>query len=117
MKSKYLLFTGIISLSTGILLRAIDQLEYLGFSLITIGVVCKLLYILIKVKNGEYKPGSELFVLGLGLILLFTGLYGLDPENIYLKPVYFIVLGITLKIIFIVRFIQIIRSEKKSINS
>ncbi len=113
MKSKYLLFTGIITLTTGIFLRATDQLEYLGLTLIAIGVLCKLLYILIKVKNGDYKPGSELLVLGLGLLLLFTGLYGLDPENIYLKPVYFIVLGISLKIIFVVWFIRIIRSGNK----
>jgi hypothetical protein len=112
MKSKYLLFTGIIFLTTGIFLKATKQLEFFGLSLIAIGVICKLIYILLKIKNGAYRPGKELFVLGLGLILMFTGLYGLDPENIYLKPVYFIVLGITLKIIFVVWFIRIIRSGK-----
>ena len=112
MKSKYLLFTGIIFLITGIFLKATKQSEFLGLSLIAIGVICKLFYILLKVKNGAYRPGKELFFLGLGLLLMFTGLYGLDPENIYLKPVYFIVLGITLKIIFVVLFIQNIRSGK-----
>ncbi|MBT8394664.1 MAG: hypothetical protein KJN66_07410 [Bacteroidia bacterium] len=114
MESKYLLFTGIILLSIGILLRAINQFEYLGLSLILIGVVCKLIYIIIKVKNGDYKPGKELLLLGFGLLLFFTGLYGLDSENLILKPVYFIALGISLKLIFIVRFIQIIRSGKKN---
>ena len=112
MKSKYLLFTGIILLTTGIFLKATKQSEFLGLSLIAIGVICKLIYILLKMKNGDYKAGKEFFVLGLGLILMFTGLYGLDPENIYLKPIYFIVLGITLKIIFVVWFIRIIRSKK-----
>ena len=112
MKSKYLLFTGIIFLITGIFLKATKQSEFLGLSLIAIGVICKLIYILLKMKNGDYKAGKEFFVLGLGLILMFTGLYGLDPENIYLKPIYFIVLGITLKIIFVVWFIRIIRSGK-----
>ncbi len=113
MGPKYLLFTGIISLSIGIILRATNQLENLGLSLIIIGVVCKVIYIIKKVKKGEYKPGIELFCLGLGLILFFVGMYWLDPEHLFLKPVYFIVLGITLKIIFIIRFIQIIGSGKK----
>lgn len=112
MESKYLLFSGIISLSIGIILRASNQLENLGLSLIIIGVVCKVIYIIKKVKKGEYKPGIELFGLGLGLLLFFVGLYS-DPEHLFLKPVYFIVLGITLKIIFIVRFIQIVQSRKK----
>jgi len=114
MKSKYLLFAGIISLSIGILLRVTNQLEYLGFSLIIIGVLCKLIYILKKVKDGVYKPGKEVFALGLGLFLFFLGLYGLDSDNLFFKPVYFIVLGISLKMIFVVRFIQIIRSAKKN---
>lgn len=113
MKLKYLLFAGIISLSIGILIRTLSKLEYIGLSLIIIGVLGKLIYIIIKVKNGEYKPGIELFGLGLGLLLFFVGLYYLDPEHLFLKPIYFIVIGITLKIIFIVRFIQIIRSRKK----
>ena len=114
MKSKYLLFAGIISLGSGILLRAINTLEYVGLSLIIFGVVCKLIYILAKIKSGDYKPGIELFGLGLGLLLFFAGLYCLDPGHLFLKPVYFIVLGITFKIIFIIRFIQIIRSGKKN---
>lgn len=114
MKSKYLLFTGIISLAMGILLRALNHLQNLGLFLIAIGVICKLVYVISKIKNGEYKPGIELFALGLGLALLFVGLYGLDSEHMFLKPVYFIFLGITLKIVFIVRFIQIIRSGKKN---
>jgi threonine/homoserine efflux transporter RhtA len=111
MKSKYLLFSGIISLLLGIILRASNQLDNLGLSLIIIGVVCKVIYIIKKVKKGEYKPGIELFGLGLGLLLFFVGLY-LDPEHLFLKPVYFIIFGITLKIIFILRFIHIVRSRK-----
>ncbi len=113
MKSKYLLFIGIISLSIGIFLRAINLLEYLGLGLIIVGVICKLIYIIAKIKSGEYKPGKELLSLGLGLLLFFAGLYYIDPENMILKPIYFIVLGITLKLIFIIRFIQIIHSGKK----
>lgn len=114
MESKYLLYIGLIFLATGILLRAIDQLEYLGLFLITIGAICKLIYIVTKIKSGEYKPGIELYGLGLGLFLFFIGLYFLDSGHLFLNPVYFIVLGITLKTIFIIRFIQIIRGARKN---
>ena len=93
-------------------MRALNKIEYLGLSLIIIGVICKTFYITTKIKNGEYKPGKELFGLGLGLLLFFMGLYYIDPENKILKPIYLIVLGIALKIIFIIRFIQIVRSGK-----
>lgn len=114
MKSKYVLFTGIILLSTGIYLRATNHLKSVGLILIIIGALCKLLYIIKKVQNGTYKPGKELFVLGLGLILLFIGVYGLDPTNPYLKPIYFISLGIALKIIFVIWFISKIRFQGKT---
>ncbi len=91
-----------------------NLLESVGLTLISIGVLCKLLYIVKKVKNGTYKPGKELFVLGLGLILLFIGMYGLDPTNPYLKPIYFISLGIALKIIFVLWFIFKIRLQGKA---
>lgn len=114
MSSKYLLFTGIISLSVGIILRALNKLEFLGLALIIFGVICKAIYIIAKIKSGEYKPGKELFYLSLGLLLFFAGMYWVNSEQSILRPIYFIVLGITLKIVFIIRFIQIIRSGKKS---
>ena len=114
MKSKYFLFTGIFFLSIGILFRALNLLEYLGLALIIIGVMCKVIYIIVKIKSGVYRPGRELFYLCLGLLLFFAGLYWVNSEQLILRPVYFIVLGITLKIIFIIRFIQIIRSGKES---
>ena len=113
MKSKSLLLTGIILLAIGILLRKMTQMDAFGLSLILIGVSCKAIYIIKKVRNGEYKPGKELIVLALGLLLFLTGLYYRDTEQMLIKPIYLIVLGITLKIIFIVRFIQVIRSRKK----
>ena len=114
MKPKYLLVTGIFFLSIGILFRALNLLEYPGLALIIIGVICKVIYIIVNIKNGEYKPGKELFYLILGLLLFFAGMYWVNSEQSILRPVYFIVSGITLKIVFIIRFIQIIRSGRES---
>mgnify|MGYP000906703208 CR=1 FL=1 len=77
------------------------------------GVTCKLIYIVLKAISGEYKPGTELFILAVGLLLFFTGLYLRGVEQNLINPIYLIVLGITLKVIFIIKFIQIIRSSKK----
>jgi hypothetical protein len=112
MKSKVLLFTGIILLVSGILLRKTTSLDAFGLSLILIGVTYKSIYIIQKVRNGSYQPGKELILLVLGLLLFLTGLYLRDMKQVLVYPIYFIVLGITLKIFFIVRFIQIVRAAK-----
>ncbi len=113
MKSKSLLFIGIILLVVGILLKKMTQMDVIGLAAIIIGVTCKSIYIISKARSGEYKPGTELFILAMGLLLFFTGLYLRGIEQNLIKPIYLIVLGITLKIIFIIKFIQIIRSNKK----
>jgi threonine/homoserine efflux transporter RhtA len=113
MKLKSLLFIGVILLTIGILLRKMTQMDDIGLSFIITGVLCKTIYIVTKARNGEYKPGKELIVLALGLLLFLIGLYLRNIKQNLMNPIYFIVLGITLKLIFIVRFIQIIRSEKK----
>ena len=112
MKSKGLLFTGIILLVIGILLRKMTQLEITGLILIIIGVACKTFYIISKARSGEYKPGKELIFLIVGLSLFFTGLYLRNSEHTLFNPIYLIVFGISLKVVFVVRFIQISRSTK-----
>lgn len=117
MNLKILLFSGIILLVIGILLRKLTQLEILGLSLIIIGVSFKTIYIILKARSGEYKPGKELIVLALGLILFFTGLNLRGSDQSFINPIYLIVLGISLKIVFIVSFIQITRSNKTTIKN
>jgi len=87
-------------------------MDILGLILIITGVTFKAIYIVAKVKSGEYKPGKELIFLILGLILFFTGLYLRNINQTLIKPFYLIVIGITLKIFFIIRFIQIVKSVK-----
>lgn len=117
MNSKILLFSGVVLLVIGILLRKMTELEIIGLILIIIGVTCKSTYIVWKARTGEYKPGKELFALALGLSLFFTGLYLRGSEQNLINPIYLIVLGITLKLIFVIRFIQISRSLRIARNS
>lgn len=113
MKSKSLLFAGIILLVVGILLKKMTQMEVIGLAAIITGVTCKLIYIVLKARSGVYKPGTELFILAVGLLLFFTGLYLRGLEQNLINPIYLIVLGITLKVIFIIKFILIIKSSKE----
>ena len=113
MKSKVLLFIGIILLVVGILLKKTTQMDTLALALIITGVTFKTIYILAKVKSSEYSPGKELFFLVSGLLLFLTGLYFRGINQTLIKPIYLIVFGIILKTIFIIRFIQILRSGKK----
>lgn len=112
MNSKLLLFSGIVLLAFGIVLRKMTEFEIIGLILIIIGVTSKSTYIVMKARSGEYKPGKELFALALGLTLFFTGLYLRGSEQSFINPVILIVSGICLKIVFIVRFIQITRAQR-----
>ncbi len=113
MKSKSLLFIGIILLVAGILIKKMTPMDVVGLTAIITGVTCKVIYIVLKIRNGDYKPGTELYLLALGLILFFIGLYLRGVEQNLIQPIYLIVSGITLKIIFIIKFIQIIRLNRK----
>jgi len=113
MKSKGLLFIGIILLVFGIVLKKSTQMDTLGLASFITGVTLKSIYILSKVRSGEYKPGKEVAFLIVGLILFFMGLYLRKSNQAFIKPIYLIVIGITFKIIFIIRFIQIVKSAKK----
>ena len=112
MKSKSLLFVGILLLILGIVLRKTTPYEVIGLALIIIGVLCKTVYIISKSRSGEYVPGKELIFLGVGLLLFLSGLYLRSMEHNLVYPTYLIVTGIGLKLFFIIRFIQIVRLAK-----
>ena len=112
MKSKTLLFIGILLLILGIFIRKMTSLEVLGLLFILIGVLCKTVYIIAKARSGEYVPGKELIFLGVGLLLFLSGLYMRSLDQNLIDPSYLIVSGIGLKIIFIIRFIQIVRKAQ-----
>lgn len=113
MNSKSLLFIGIVLLTLGILIRKMTSFEAVGLSLILLGVICKTVYIVAKIKNGLYKPGYEVLFLGGGLLFFLSGVFfrNYDGDSIY--PVFLIILGLTLKVMFIIRFIKKIKASKE----
>jgi hypothetical protein len=105
MKNKWPLFAGIVLLTTGILLAVLTRYEILPKILIYGGVACKVFYAVRQMVKGRYRPGYELGLLTLGLVLFFTGSFlkksGADfPYQSLMVP------GILLKISFIVMFIK-----------
>ena len=109
--TKKTLFTGIILLVLGIVLKKTTDLAALSIALMVAGVLLKTLYIIRKAQTGEYKPGYELLFLFSGLALFFTGIYlrngGINP----LGTILFFT-GISLKIIFIFIFIKKVKSQR-----
>ena len=82
----------------------------IGMAMILTGVGLKSYYIVGKARSGEYKPGSELWFLFLGLTLFFAGLYLKNRESA-IEPLYLIVVGLGLKVVFIVKFIRLTRRK------
>ena len=109
---KAVLFSGIGFLILGIVLRKVSDYPSVGLILILTGVGLKTYYIIQAIRSGLYTPGVELWFLFVGLALFLTGLY-LRGKEFFINPTYLIVLGISLKVLFIVRFIQIVRNNRQ----
>ena len=114
---KPVLFAGIGFLILGILLRKLSGYPAIGLFLILLGVGLKTYYIIQAIRSGLYQPGKELWLLIIGLTLFLSGLY-LRGKPFFMDPIYLIILGLGLKIIFIIRFIQKVRlNREKKIQS
>ena len=112
MKLKWILFTGIVLLTIGILLKKFSNLSFEPILLIITGVLLKIYYLIGKARSGEYKPGVELGILLVGLLLFLSGLYARSHETAF-NAAYLIIPGITLKVIFVILAISKMRSQRK----
>lgn len=116
LRSKALLFSGIILLVLGIFLKKMTSLEVFGLILTITGVFLKTIYIVSKARSGEYRAGKELYFLGVGLVFFLSGIYLRAQGTELINPLYLIAIGIGLKLIFVIRFIQIVRNIKEKNN-
>ena len=113
MKSKWILFIGIILLVTGIVLRVITNLGYEPILFIIVGVSFKTYYVIDKARDGDYKPGYELVFLFVGLLMFLSGIYLRSPELNFISS-FLVVSGLILKVVFVVLFIINIRNNGKN---
>jgi len=114
MKSKWTLFTGIILLVTGIILRVITDLGYEPILFIIVGVLFKTYYIIGKARNGEYKPGYELVFLFVGLLMFLSGIY-FARQELGISPYFLVVWGLIFKVVFVILLIINIRYHRKKL--
>jgi len=114
MAKKSILFIGIVFLVIGILIRKLTDLNAIGLILILAGVTFKSIYIVGKMKSGEYKPGREFFLLGIGLLLFLGGIYikNNNLELLSIPAVFYIITGLSLKIVFIILFVKKLKETK-----
>lgn len=112
---KFVLFAGIGLLIIGILTRKFSDFPNAGLLLILLGVGLKTYYIIQAIRSGIYTPGKEIWLLFVGLTLFLGGLY-LRGKDVDLNPSYLILIGIGLKVLFIVRFIQIVRVNRQKVG-
>ncbi|MFC2136727.1 hypothetical protein ACFLTE_01015 [Bacteroidota bacterium] len=110
MKNKWWIYIGIILLAFGILLKKMTDLSIIPILLILLGAIFKINYLVLKLRSGEYKPGYELLLLLIGLLLFLSGMY-LKSHESSVNPAFFIIPGIIMKIGFVIMFI--IKTQKK----
>lgn len=115
MKQKWTLFAGIALLIAGIIIRKTTGLAIEGLVMIIVGVLFKTYYIISKTRSGEYQPGFELAFLFVGLGMFLTGLYIRSPEPPF-NPLWLIISGISLKVLFIIFFIIKINAKTKELE-
>lgn len=116
MKDKWSLITGLVLLTTGIILKAaLNIVLFLPLALIIAGIALKVYYIFSKIKGKKYTPGIELLVLLVGLTLFFAGIHlpvNKTMAGSVINPEILKIAGIILKAVFIFLFIKKTRNRE-----
>ena len=102
---KWPIFLGLFLLTIGILLKTFTSIGVYAVLIILSGVGFKIYYIISKIRRGEYKPGFEMVLLFIGLVIFLTGVYFKSHPSA-IKPVYLMAPGILLKVLFVTSFIK-----------
>ncbi|MFT3739065.1 MAG: hypothetical protein QM786_09925 [Breznakibacter sp.] len=82
---KFILFTGMASIWTGVMLRLFGVAVPSPYLFFAAGAGFKFAYLYWAYRQGIYKPGLELVFLGAGLFILFLGIKVRlhDPGSIF----------------------------------
>ena len=113
MKQKWPIFAGILFLTLGIIFRMMHMKSGLYVPFFALGGTLKTYYLGTIIRHGKYKPGWELLSLIVGLTIFFTGVIlknSYHSEN-YL---YWMAVGLALKVLFVILFILKIKKYNKT---
>ncbi len=112
MVKKWPLLVGILFLVPGVLLRIFSDINMWPVLIIVTGAFFKIYYIIRKIIAGEYKPGYEMIILYIGLIMFFTGVF-LRNHHSSFNHMFLMIPGICCKLFFIFMFIKKSRIKKQ----
>lgn len=105
-KIKFLIITGGLLILSGIILKIIGISGIIPVLCFSIGGLLKLLYLILGVISKKLKLGQEIYLLIIGLALLFTGIWlknTVDFKHLY---VWLLSAGIIAKLTFVILFIN-----------
>ena len=97
----------------GIILKIIGVAAPWPATCFGFGGALKILYMVLGVRYGHVKAGSEIALLVLGLTLIFSAVYfqrSLEWTHLY---VWFLTIGVAIKLLFIVLFVK---RQKRATN-
>lgn len=105
-KTKIFIYVGIFFILIGIILRYYFDKALIGVLLIILGAISKLIFLFISVLTKKIKIGYEIFFLILGLLFVFIGIKFKATESYFMLHPIFMSVGVILKIIFVVLWIN-----------
>ncbi len=105
-KIKYLIMAGGTLILLGIILKIFGvEGPWAALSFGTGGTM-KLLYLVLGVRSGLVKLGSEMALLIVGLIFIFTAIYFRKTEQMLHLYAWFLSAGIIIKTLFVILFVR-----------
>lgn len=105
-KIKYLIMAGGTLILLGIIFKIFGVEGPWAAICFGVGGTMKILYLVLGVRSGQVKLGSEMLLLALGLVLIFTAVYLRKTEQLMHLYAWFLSTGIIIKTLFVVLFIR-----------
>ncbi len=105
-KLKYLIMIGGTLILLGIILKVTAVVGPWAAICFSVGGALKLLYLILGVRSGQVKLGSEIVLLVVGLGLIFIAIYFRKTQQLLYLYGWFLSAGILIKTLFVVLFIR-----------
>ncbi|WP_430811046.1 MULTISPECIES: hypothetical protein [unclassified Carboxylicivirga] len=105
-KIKYLIMLGGSLILLGIIFKIIGLGGPWAAISFSVGGTLKLLYLVLGTRSGLIKPGAEMGLLALGLVLIFAAVYLRKTEQVLYLYGWLLSAGILVKILFVILFIR-----------
>lgn len=116
-KIKYLIMIGGTLILIGIVLKIFQVAGPWATICFSVGGTLKLLYLIIGAKTGLVKIGNEIALLVIGLTFIFLAVYFKRSDDFAHLYGLFLVLGLSLKTLFVVLFVRRQKAYRKKLIS